>query len=88
MYLTSRYKLDYAKLFHGYEGGYPVEKLKTILSRIRSDQEDMLHPFLDPEADEQLDQALEIMAVKRLYQKTGDPDFKLETTTEEETDEE
>ena len=27
MYLTKRFKLDYAKLFNGYEGGYPIEKL-------------------------------------------------------------
>jgi hypothetical protein len=73
-------------LFHGHEGGYPVEKLRTILARIRSDQEDMLHPFLDPKADEELDDALEILAMKRLYKRTGYEGFKIETSTDEENE--
>tara|TARA_B110000305_G_C19352994_1_gene595278 strand:+ start:709 stop:957 length:249 start_codon:yes stop_codon:yes gene_type:complete len=73
-------------LFHGHEGGYPVEKLRTILTRIRSDQEDMLHPFLDPKADEELDDALEILAMKRLYKRTGYEGFKVESSTDEENE--
>ena len=46
----------------------------------------MLHPFLDPEADEDLDEALEIIAINRIYKRTGHEDLKIETTTDEENE--
>ena len=83
LYLTERFDLDYAKFFHGYKGGYNIEKLKRIVQRIKSDQDDLLHPFLDPEAAEDLDDALEYAAMKRLYKRTGHDDFKVSSSDSE-----
>ena len=42
----------------------------------------MLHPFLDPNEDEELDNALEILAMERLYKRTGREEFKLQSQSE------
>jgi hypothetical protein len=51
-YLASRHGLNYAKLYHGLDGGYSMEKLKKVLKRIQGDIKDNIHPFIDPELDD------------------------------------
>lgn len=48
----------------------------------------MLHPFLDPEADEDMEDAIESLAMERLYKRTGDEIFNedLNTSDEEASD--
>jgi len=48
MYLSDRHGLDYNKLFFNYDGGYDMERLKTVLKRTKQDREDGVHPFVDP----------------------------------------
>ena len=48
MQMSDRHGLDYGKLFHNKDGGYDMDRLKTVLRRSLQDREDGLHPFIDP----------------------------------------
>ena len=58
LYMTSRHGLSYRKLFHNSEGGYDLERLKTVLKRVKQDREDGLHPYIDPALDAELSKKL------------------------------
>jgi hypothetical protein len=56
--LSGRHGLSYYKLFHNAEGGYDLERLKTVLKRIKQDREDGIHPYVDPALDAELTRKL------------------------------
>jgi hypothetical protein len=88
-YTAARHGLNYAKLYHGLDGGYSMEKLKKVLKRIKSDHKEHLHPFIDEEEDFRVDQQLRKILKQRVDQrpkevaKKGNDDEERVKTAEE-----
>jgi hypothetical protein len=68
-YTAGRHGLNYAKLYHGLDGGYSMEKLKKVLDRIKSDVKDNIHPFIDPEQDNRVESQLKKILKLRIDSK-------------------
>lgn len=71
-YTAARHGLNYAKLYHGLDGGYSMEKLKKVLQRIKNDVKDNLHPFIDPREDNRVDEKLKKILKLRMDEKVTD----------------
>jgi hypothetical protein len=71
-YTAARHGLNYAKLYHGLDGGYSMEKLKKVLKRIKSDVQDNIHPFIDPEQDGRVEVQLKKILKLRIDGKATD----------------
>lgn len=57
-YTAARHGLNYGKLYHGLDGGYSMEKLKTVMKRIKNDIKDNIHPFIDSKEDTRVETQL------------------------------
>jgi hypothetical protein len=71
-FTAARHGLNYAKLYHGLDGGYSMEKLKKVLKRIKDDVKDNLHPFIDPEADGRVENQLKKILKLRIEERGAD----------------
>ena len=72
-YTAARHGLNYGKLYHGLDGGYSMEKLKTVMKRIKNDITNNLHPFIDPEQDGKIENQLRKILKLRIDEKnTGE----------------
>jgi len=87
LYTLGRHGLDYAKLYHDFEGGYDMEQLKTILQRVKQDKEDGFHPFVDKALDRELEaklqQTLKVYKENKAKAKEGDGEAESEEPEEE-----